>query len=134
MIEITRDDVREGLKALVDANGEDFIYQKALVGSVGIKRCVYVYEGKPSCIVGQFLFALGVPLERLEEADWRTFGGGTPADELIGELVEEGRIQVESGVAVALTEAQNTQDWGLKWGIVLRRAEGELNIHEPSSK
>lgn len=129
-IEITRDDVRNGLKALVDVAGEDFVYVKKMNDSGSLEACLYVHEGKADCIVGQFLAAQGVPLDRLAEADAFQFGGGQPASCLIDHLEDEGVIKVDGGVRYALAEAQYIQDAGAPWGDALKRAQHELNHYE----
>lgn len=129
-IEITRDDVRNGLKALVDVAGEDFVYVKKMNNSGSPEACLYVHKGKADCIVGQFLAAQGVPLDRLAEADTFQFGGGQPASDLIECLVEEGVIKVDGGVLSGLAEAQYVQDAGAPWGDALKRAQRELNHYE----
>ena len=115
-INITADVVREGLTALVEQAGEDFVY-KAPKGDGGYDRCVYVRDGKPDCIVGQFLANLGVPVERLQEAD-KGISSGSSAGQLLGELRNEGVITIahDQNVVDALSEVQHRQDNKSTWG------------------
>lgn len=119
MIEITNQTVREGLKALVDQAGEDFVYSMKGADENTDGRCVYVYEGKPDCIVGQFLANMGVPVERLAKADTNC---GIPADVLMLELGLEGVITFRDDSSYALTIAQRHQDMGKPWGLSLYEA------------
>jgi hypothetical protein len=123
MIEITNDVVRTGLQALVDAAGEDFVYTQR--PDTAGTRCVYVHEGKPDCIVGQFLVGLGVSIERLESADARF--GGVPAYELLDQLEQEGIIEGSWQAHSALNSAQAAQDDGHTWGEALRHALEDLD-------
>lgn len=116
VITITRVSALEGLKALVEEHGEDFVYQSIESAETS---CTYVRDGEPSCMIGKFLAAVGVPLERLEQADWF---GGDPAAALICKLVDEGVLDVENGVRGILAAAQVAQDSGDTWGLAYGRA------------
>ncbi len=115
MIEITNDTVREGLTALVEEFGEDFVYSK---GEDGL--CRYVRNGQPDCIVGKFLAAQGVPVERLAESDGTRFG--TVADQLLGQLEGESVITVSDGARATLEAVQHYQDSGFNWGYSVENA------------
>lgn len=119
MIEIAVEDVRTGLKALVDEKGADFVYEPKGADAV----CVYVHDGKPDCIVGQFLAAQGVPLERLEKADRCGLGyGGIQAAALMEQLTDENIIRAPWAVSEALRKAQFEQDHHKTWGAALEAA------------
>ncbi len=122
MIEITPDSVIAGLKAVVEDAGESFVYDRVVLDQNGPK-CVYVLNGAPSCIVGHFLAKLGVPLERLAEADDASFGAGLPAHVLIDNLRTEGVVNfTDYRVMDALSAAQESQDGGDTWGTALYAA------------
>lgn len=123
-INITPSVVVEGLQALVDAKGEDFVYSP-IVDDDGVgTKCVYVLNGAPSCIVGHFLANLGVPVERLAVADTAAYGAGLPAGTLLENLRNEGVVSyVAPRVWEALSEAQYTQDSGRTWGAALGEAK-----------
>lgn len=108
MIDITLDSVRTGLLALVEQEGEDFIYKK------NNGACTYTREGNGDCIVGQFLIAEGVSVERLEVADRNAVGLRAPA--LLRQLVDEGVITVTEPALGVLDIAQDFQDSGESWG------------------
>ena len=117
MIEITTQSVIEGLTAIVDEFGEDYVYpEKEAV----IPRCLYVHDGEPDCIVGKFLHSVGIPLERLKKAD--EVDGGTPAWKLLGQLEDERVLTAEDRGLNILQRAQDHQDSGIAWGEALRRA------------
>lgn len=108
MIDITLDSVRTGLLALVEQEGEDFIYKK------NNGNCTYTRGGKGDCLVGRFLIAEGVPVERLEAAD--RLGAGLRAPVLLRQLVDEGVITVAEPALGVLDIAQDFQDCGETWG------------------
>lgn len=120
-IEITIETVEKGLRALVDQYGENFVYDKHET-ECGSFECTYVRDGQADCIVGKFLVAQGVPLERLAEADLAFHGAGLPADCLLSELRHEGCITISGESISALKEVQYQQDDGNPWGVAVRRA------------
>lgn len=125
-INITPSVVVEGLKALVDAKGEDFVYQPVVEDDETGTKCVYVLDGAPSCIVGQFLANLGVPVERLAVADTAQYGAGAPARTLLLNLRDEEYItfdNIDGRITSALSEAQYTQDSGRTWGEAFGEAK-----------
>lgn len=129
MIAITADVVRDGLTAIVEEVGGDFIYTpvpKSDDPEDGTK-CVYVHNGAPSCIVGRFLANLGVPIERLEDADSAHGDGGEPAEDLLYSLEREDLLTLSENVVSALSAAQSAQDLGVLYVDVLARAKRRLN-------
>lgn len=108
MIDITLDSVRTGLLALVEQEGEDFIYEK------NNGACTYTRQGKGDCLVGRFLIAEGVSVERLEAADRSAYGLRAPA--LLRLLEDEGVITVTDPALGVLDIAQDFQDSGESWG------------------
>lgn len=115
MIEITAESVVEGLDALVAQEGENFIYKK------NAGACTYTKHGKADCIVGRFLVAQGVPIERLAEADKHPFGIRAPG--LINQLREEGVVTCTDGALDILDVAQDYQDSGETWGVAVNHAK-----------
>jgi len=120
MIKITDDTVREGLTALVKEFGEDFVYSKGLTNS-----CLYVRNGEPDCIVGKFLAAQGVPLERLKAADDSIYG--TPASELLTQLEREGVLTASDGAYDVLCGVQFRQDQYHTWGVAVSEALSNID-------
>lgn len=120
MIVITPEVVISGLKALVDESGEDYVYTP-VEGEYGT-RCVYVNGESASCGVGRFLANLGVPLERLREADGENCGGGLPANDLLEELSGEGVISIDEKSISALWRFQGENDLYQPWGYAVEYA------------
>lgn len=121
MIEITRHSAIQGLSALVEEKGEGFVYTQH-TGREGTKQCRYVHNGAADCMIGQFLAAQGIPLERLAEADKIYAWSGAPASELIDSLINEGLVIASDGATNVLAAAQFAQDGGMTWGEALREA------------
>jgi hypothetical protein len=124
-INITDDDIKNGLLALVIKEGEDFVYSKRDATEESVGRCVYVHQGKPDCIVGQFLAGKGVPVERLEKAD-TGFAFGQSAFGLLDALEFEKVISISRMGKEALLVAQSAQDRRETWGAALDKALNEL--------
>lgn len=114
MINITADSVRQGLKALVEQEGEGFIYKK------NSGSCTYTRKGKGDCLVGRFLVAQGVPVERLEIADRNRLG--LRASALFLQLVDEEVLTITGAASAMLAVAQDHQDDGFTWGESLSAA------------
>lgn len=120
-IEITRESALAGLKAIVDAEGEDFVYPANRATALG-GGCKYVFEGKPDCLIGRYLHSIGVPLERLEEADKANGNSGIGAGSLLRDLGAEGVVQSEWTTRDMLGDVQHRQDHGYTWGHALEVA------------
>jgi len=114
-INISDDDIKHGLSVLVIKQGEDFVYSKRNVTEDSEGRRVYVHQGKPDCIIGQFLAGKGVPVERLKRGDTTTLLGRSAFD-LLDDLREEGVITISWKGMNALRVAQSMQDRGRTWG------------------
>lgn len=121
MIEITYQSVVDGLSAIVAERGEDFVYPRYT------DLCTYVQGGKPDCGVGCFLASVGVPLERLVEADLNDHGSGISASALLEQLKEEGIVSADLEAARILNVFQERQDNGHTWGSAL---DGAINFPE----
>lgn len=113
---ITREDALRALEEVVAEAGEDYVYQPPNQGLT----CVYVADGRPSCLVGRALFRLGVSIETLHWLD-REFGGFYCRD-LNDELPE--KIPMDESAAIAFARAQERQDARCSWGEALRAAKG----------
>lgn len=116
MIEITHQSVVDGLSAIVAECGEDFVYPSR--GG----ECVYVYNGKPDCIVGRFLASVGVPVERLAKADTVDLDGSIAAGDLLERLQQEGIASADRFARNILQVVQVKQDGGHTWGEALDMA------------
>jgi hypothetical protein len=126
-INITPEIAAEALKAAVAKRGEDYVYEQTESGN-----CLYVRDGMPSCLIGQVLFDLGIPLERLKGADGYNSedgdneGENPDAWQLLDSLESEGLVSFRPAVQGAFRVAQSRQDCGWPWGYALHAALGEL--------
>lgn len=117
---LTPERALELLEQVVAEFGEDYIYIKPSV--VG---CLYWFDGRPSCLVGQVLHRSGLFTdEEIAYCDGEVGAGGggygdTPASNL--SLRFPGRVY--SQAAQILGQAQCAQDTGETWGSALRRAQ-----------
>lgn len=119
MIELNYTTAVEILDGLVEEFGSDHVYVKGMYG-----KCDYVRGGKPSCIVGHVLAKVGVPIERLSQADTGNFGGGISAHSLLRELQEEVVLApIDGSVRALLSEAQSAQDSSSPWGKAVEQAK-----------
>lgn len=94
--------------------GEDYIYpesHKVLFPNQEQATCVYVHDGKPSCLVGQILHRHGVSLEELALRE--NIGGFS---------VTEATTDTEGHVSSFLSNMQWRQDEGWTWGAALDSA------------
>lgn len=117
-VTLTPESILMAVETAVQAKGEDYIYTP--VGED--PKCVYVHDGKPSCIVGRVLAGHGVPLERLVEFDVAGFGGGITASAVVDLLRAEGATVTDSDTGYYLSQLQDMQDHGRTWGHVLTEA------------
>lgn len=91
----------------VAAEQPDYVYPE--------QYCRYQNDGKPSCIVGQALYRLGMPVSVLVEIDAAHGQGGISA---YGLPYERPDLFVDDSASdlFALAEAQEAQDNRLPWG------------------
>lgn len=115
----TLEQVLEATRTLVEEKGEDFVYSP--VDGFAGGDCVYAVDGNPSCLVGHVIFRLDAEaFKHLAELE-RERGSVAAAD-----LVGGGYLRQSfwtSDAAMAMQEAQATQDEGLPWGRALYEAE-----------
>lgn len=98
------------LAEVVTERGEDFIYERP----GGEDSCYYVWGDEPSCLFGAALYRLGLSLNELSSYDPSGFAGtGVGLDTV---LQQYGINKVD---AEAFQEAQDNQDYGLPYGVVL---------------
>lgn len=98
---------------IVDAAGDDFVYEKLLVEGRGLV-CRYVADGRPSCLVGQALFRAGATVETLEMFD---------SLDLPAKSMANVESHVTSRAAWVFSTAQEAQDSGETWGVAVERAK-----------
>lgn len=94
----------------VVAEQPDFVYERVPVEDLG-PSCLYQFDGKPSCIVGQVLFRHGWSIGELAALDARR---PLPAAHCLPSKL------VDSDARAILNEAQGFQDSGVPWRSVLQ--------------
>lgn len=101
----------------VAAENPDFIYPRDISG--GVKSCVYIKDGCPSCIIGHALWNIG-----LIDAK---FKGDHMALSDIGHVILQYGWGIETGEIEWLHKVQQYQDQLNPWGQAVRYADGELD-------
>lgn len=113
---ITAEQAITALREVVAGN-EDYVYQPP-VGSM----CVYVHDGKPSCLVAQVLSKLGVGIDDLGRLDHKsTDHFDSPVPVTAYRLSDH--MPIEDRASGILGYAQSRQDLGETWGEALAAAE-----------
>jgi hypothetical protein len=107
MITVTDEQVTEVIRAIVAEFGEDYVYPR-FEGD----GCWYVWDGKPSCLIGRVLHRLGADIEALKSCDDL---GGFQEEILV--MVD---IDMSDLTLTALRYAQSQQDQRHSWGEALR--------------
>lgn len=120
MIEVNIDQAIAGVKAIVAEHGYDYVYTKKRVIEGTAPRCVYVYKGRPDCLVGKFLASQGVSISDLERGDTAAFGSA--AEDVLHDLGKRGIMEVDGETFQFLANLQYDQDSGKTWGEALSRA------------
>lgn len=116
---ITFDMALEALNAAVDEKGDDYVYKE--VGSI----CTYAAFDEPSCIVGNVLHRLGVPIPTLVEMDQCSLGGAVITSPKVLEVLEDSGFTLDNDAVTLLYAAQTLQDDAVPWGVAVRAAREE---------
>jgi hypothetical protein len=116
MKHITTEDALRALEEAVAEKGEDYVYP---LSNTAADLCAYTEfndrdELVPSCLVGNALHRLGVPLEAM--AQFNT-GHGPKS------LAEELGLDGDRAAWLAFRDAQAIQDDGGTWGAALAKAK-----------
>lgn len=126
---MARDDVAL-IQALMELGEErpEFVYSSTAPGY----SCQYVYGDQASCLVGQALAKMGVPLDRLQVGNSKEFGGEESmlADTLIKRLSD--LITVGHDVMNVANRCQEAQDNDVPWGPATEPARQWLEMHRIS--
>jgi len=108
----------ELLNQVVRDKGEGFVYDED-----EREECVYIENGRPSCIVGHVFHALGVNSEfRDSMGEVRNVGGAVTV------LHREGEIAFTQKAASLLQRVQVRQDNGLMWGFAVAQATASREL------
>jgi hypothetical protein len=87
---------------IIAEHGEDYVYE-----APG-PSCMYVSDGRPSCIVGHVLTRHGVDITSWEDENTNTGD--------IANLIDEGAVSASDDAHVFLMVLQRLQDQGHPWG------------------
>jgi hypothetical protein len=99
--------VKEDLIDIIAQEGENYRYVTPEDGDT----CLYVYEGRPSCLIGRYLVSLGIPVEAFADIE------GKSVDDLFAANVfEPYGVTADYYAAAAMGGVQNHQDMGQTWG------------------
>jgi hypothetical protein len=112
MKHITTADALRALEEAVAEKGEDYAYTGFDEEDPRFACCLYVYGGQPSCIVGNALHRLGIPLDAFEPYEGK---------EII-DVVARVNWPIEVDAVDVLAVAQGEQDAGRPWGKALAKA------------
>lgn len=117
-MQITKPKAKQLLRDVVRGN-ESYVYRSEDHGD----RCVYEYDGKPSCVVGQVLYRAGVSIDvlaELDDLDYSSFMDDDPVD-----VLKEAGLTMTKPARNLLVMVQTRQDQGISWGSALAVAEKE---------
>lgn len=116
---LTYDRAVELAREVVAEFGEDYVYpqdHKVAESPSSVPSCVYVHDGKPSCLVGQILYRHGVDLDDLA------------TQEFTGAWIVAGKFAAANLKTCYFLDAmQSLQDKGSTWGEALGSS---LNLTE----
>lgn len=109
------------IQAIRDVASEkpDFVYARP----EGSSKCMYMHEGKPSCLIGQALFKLGVIDASIESVPSADHGNSAGAGSLLNYLGEQGKIDVSFSQRRWISEVQWNQDKGATWSDSVQAAD-----------
>lgn len=108
----------------------DHVYAQSPLSDTASPACLYVRDGKPDCLVGQWLAARGVPIDVLAVFDLPSDDvedGG--ASSVVRHLDGRGLLALPTApdalrdVLYYLDSVQGYQDLGTKWGEAAQIAE-----------
>lgn len=119
MVFITFDMALEALNAVVDEKGGDYVYEG------GRMSRTYVAYDEPSCIVGNALHRLGVPIPTLVEVDRSAIGGEVVSSRKVLDVLESSGFILDNDAVMLLATAQVMQDAEIPWGDAVREAREE---------
>ncbi|AOZ63786.1 hypothetical protein SEA_WEASELS2_208 [Rhodococcus phage Weasels2] len=126
--DIDIDDLIAEVKKIAAANPDHIYTDKRDSMGFGQATCFYERNGKPSCIMGQALHTLGVPIEELMAFDTTHQGS------IVSLLTKYGKYDshdeygedLVSKKLVWLNDVQYLQDTLKPWGVAVESAYGNL--------
>ena len=125
---VTLEDLRAAVLAEVAIEGEEYVYDMPTIRIEDDDEvhertdCVYVYDGKGSCLLGRAMIRLGVSAERLSrEEEWGT--SPFTFDQMPNVITE---WEFEPDAVDWGGYVQNNQDRGWTWGTSVTGADTAL--------
>lgn len=120
-VTITKEDALRALREAVAEKGAEYVYEL----ENDLDSCKYVKDGEASCLVGNALHRLGVPIEVLTELDYAYLGNTSATIDQTAALdvLMAHSVTLSSEAVTALQNAQRSQDRTDTWGKALRAAE-----------
>lgn len=103
------------LEQVIAVTGKEFFYRRTPAG-----KCVYEYNGKPSCGIGKALFLAGLPIGVLEALD-QEGTDSTAIEDSKSILAKHDIMFTEAGMSI-FSFFQHYQDQGTSWGNSLESA------------
>lgn len=96
----------------------NYVYQKPPKDTpIDYGTCRYVYNGKPSCLIGVAAWDIGLISSEFEKCS-QNFGGVDELCNMLGLNLDEDEEQY-------LMQVQDLQDQGINWGDAARLLGGE---------
>jgi len=121
MLIINKDRALELLQWVIKGK-EGFVYRASEDSTVS---CVYIKDGKPSCLIAQALHAAGATIGQLFEMDLAESDSG------IGRVDMPSGLRVTQGAREVFGVAQWSQDFGKPWGVCLDEA---IDVHREATQ
>lgn len=118
---LTFDRAVELAKEVVIEFGAGYVYpssHRIVQNGTSTPSCVYVHEGKPSCLVGQILHKHGVPVEELAQHE---FQGAWTVSGILADADYPAQFFLDT--------AQAKQDQGTSWGLAVNSAVEEVKAY-----
>lgn len=105
---ITYEDVKNEIPRIIATRGESFVYTTHRDAD---GTCMYVYKGKPDCLIGCYLADKGLPLEAFANAESKS----------IDDVFDEGHFEdygfsADYDAIQAMVTLQLFQDDSYSWG------------------
>lgn len=113
------------------AGKEEFIYFN--LASTGVKRCVYVLDEEPSCLVGRILINNYIASVEFFQAGSELGGYNDDAfEDIVPPLWHKFGVQFTDKAEKFLKILQSRQDSGDSWGVSLEHAKDYMEKWDSS--
>jgi hypothetical protein len=122
---ITKDDVWALIDRLIEERGPDYVYEKQ--DESAPSACVYAWDGKPSCAVGQMVYYLKPEPQTIEfmvEMD-AAFAGESGWSDMRQKFEEHLEVHFTEEAHWLLSGFQGMQDSSWRYGDIVSQLERE---------